>query len=1051
MAAVRIGRSALIVCAAAGLAFGLSALAFHPRDLEAGPTPTGAARTGVRPGTGSELEPVSESPLDEASAARLEKAATADAQVADPFAALGRDTLVERARSEVRFAREMLPLQPDRAGEWKPLIERAERLLGDVLRPGSEGRLPALVREIETVLAPMAPAAKSYTVHCVGHAHIDMNWMWSWPETVAVTLDTFATVLALMDEFPDFRFTQSQASVYEIAREYDPVLFERIRQRVREGRWEVAAVHWVEGDKNLASGESLARHLLYTRRYFAEHFDLSPEDVSLDWEPDTFGHAWTIPTIVSAAGVRTYYMCRGGAAEKPPVFWWRGPDGSRILVNLETTWYLGGIAPENALDLLRFSAKTGLRDWMRVYGVGDHGGGPTRRDILRCHEMNDWPIFPAFKLDTTREYYAGLEKASGGLPVVDGELNFEFTGCYTTQTQVKKFNRLGENLGLEAETAAALAGALARREYPRARLRQGWIDVLFGHFHDILPGSGVRATRQYQSGLFQKSAAALGTIRTQSLRAVADLVDTRFAETGPAGGAIDETKRAGDPRAMGAGAGRGTFWGGVSTAGHQAGWPRVYTVFNPSAWERSEVVTVTLWDTGNGTDAFAGGAAGAADRRYAVRAASGPAISGYLIAKGEYWGHDYVDIAFPATLPALGYACFAVQPAPEEPAVAADSAGAVSADSGAVRILEGNDLGFENEFLRARFDKLTGGIVELLDKRAGLDLADPADPLGVLEFGLERPGGMSAWVIQDALRVDGPPEIRSLGVSVRTPHLATIRAATKVNDSEIVLTYTLRAGEPRLEIALDAEWLERGSANIGIPRLRFRFPTALTKAAARYEIPFGAIARPQNRGEEVPGLRWADVIGEIAGTGRRAGLLLVNDGKYGHSLDGGTLGLTLIRSSYDPDPLPEIGRHETRVALIPHGPDAGEAALTRAGAAFNHPFQVVGTGVHGGRLPAASPALVSVEPASVLVSGLKRAEDGEALVLRVYETEGRDADATIAFDREAFGPIVRAAAVDLLERPLDGVRVHLDGGRVRLRVPARGIVTLAVETSPPSR
>ena len=145
--------------------------------------------------------------------------------------------------------------------------------------------------------------AKTYTVHNVGHAHIDMNWMWPWPETVAVTNDTFTTVLRLMDEFPDFRFTQSQASVYEIARRYNPALFERIKARVAEGRWEVAASQWVEGDKNLASGEAIARHLLYTRRFMEEQLGLKPEDVPIDFEPDTFGHAHTIPTLVSRGGV----------------------------------------------------------------------------------------------------------------------------------------------------------------------------------------------------------------------------------------------------------------------------------------------------------------------------------------------------------------------------------------------------------------------------------------------------------------------------------------------------------------------------------------------------------------------------------------------------------------------------------------------------------------------------------------------------------------------------------------------------------------------------
>jgi len=146
------------------------------------------------------------------------------------------------------------------------------------------------------------------------------------------------------------------------------------------------ASQWVEADKNLVAGESIARHLLYTRRFMKDELGLEPEEVPIDWSPDTFGHARTIPTLVSRGGVTRYYACRGGRDDKPPVFWWRGPDGSRVLVNLETTWYLKAAGPENASALLAFAAKTGLRDWMNVYGVGDHGGGPTRRDIRRILE-----------------------------------------------------------------------------------------------------------------------------------------------------------------------------------------------------------------------------------------------------------------------------------------------------------------------------------------------------------------------------------------------------------------------------------------------------------------------------------------------------------------------------------------------------------------------------------------------------------------------------------------------------------------------------------------
>ncbi len=423
-------------------------------------------------------------------------------------------TPVERFLAEIEFAEGLTALLGKKAAGWPRLIDRAFAIVHDAVEDGNADVLEKAVDRAESLLAPIGKIAKTYTIHCAGHGHIDMNWVWSWPETVAVTNDTFLTVLKLMDEFDDFCFTQSQASVYDIVRRYNPELFERIRQRVKEGRWEVAASHWVEGDRNLAGGEALTRHLLYTRQFMAEHFDLTPEDVAIDWSPDTFGHALTIPTIDSRGGVKYYYMWRGGSFDKPPVFWYQGPDGSRILVNLETTSYNGSIGTQDAMTMLKVCKKTGLRDFLNVYGVGDHGGGPTRRDILRCYELDGWPIYPTFRLTTIGNYYKILEKHGDRWPVIDRELNFEFTGCYTSQSRIKRINRLGENYMVEAEIAAALANRAVGREYPGRTLRDNWVDVLFSHFHDILPGSGIAETRQYSQGLFQRVAAATGMIKT---------------------------------------------------------------------------------------------------------------------------------------------------------------------------------------------------------------------------------------------------------------------------------------------------------------------------------------------------------------------------------------------------------------------------------------------------------------------------------------------------------------------------------------------------------
>ena len=210
---------------------------------------------------------------------------------------------IERIEAQLLFAQHLCDLHGDRAASWRRVIARARAHVQGALEKGYIDGIATVVAEAEEMLSPFVKTAKNYTAHCVGHAHIDMNWMWSWPETVSVTLDSFHTVLRLMAEYPSFTFSQSQASTYAIVERHDSDLLKRIAQRVKEGRWEVTASHWVEGDKNLASAESLCRQLLYTREYMHRLFGLRPEDVPIDWAPDTFGHAATMPTYLVDGGV----------------------------------------------------------------------------------------------------------------------------------------------------------------------------------------------------------------------------------------------------------------------------------------------------------------------------------------------------------------------------------------------------------------------------------------------------------------------------------------------------------------------------------------------------------------------------------------------------------------------------------------------------------------------------------------------------------------------------------------------------------------------------
>jgi alpha-mannosidase len=216
-----------------------------------------------------------------------------------------------------------------------------------------------------------------------------------------------------------------------------------------------------------------------------------------------------------------------------------------------------------------------------------------------------------------------------------------------------------------------------------------------------------------------------------------------------------------------------------------------------------------------------------------------------------------------------------------------------------------------------------------------------------LEYAVERPHRMTAWTIEQTGPVE-LPAVTAIRRRLTGPHRASIEVALRIHESTFTLTYELRAGDPKLYLHLTGVWFQRGTPETGVPTLRLAVPLALTDARGRYEIPFGAIDRTLNQGEEVPALQWAQVAG------REGGCLLLNDCKHGHSLTGSTLRLNLIRASYDPDILPEIGAHEVHLALQPLAGALPVAEAMHLGQEFNHPLRVIGTDAHPGTWPAAA-------------------------------------------------------------------------------------------------
>lgn len=933
----------------------------------------------------------------------------------------GVSNFMQRLRSEMEFAGKFAELFPDKQDKWQKLIIKAGEHVKKTLDAGGAIDFEKTAREAEEIMAPIGKVAKTYTVHCCGHAHIDMNWLWPWQETISVSHDTFKTVDRLMDEFPDFKFSQSQASTYIGMEEFCPEVFEAIRKRIAEGRWEPTASMWVEGDKNMASGEILCRHLLYTRRYFHERFGLPYDAIKIDWECDTFGHAHTLPGILNRGGVTRYYFHRTGPQQW--LYWWKSPDGSKVLGYRDKLGYNGAIVPDVVPWLVDYVKETGLRDWMFLYGVGDHGGGPTRRDLMRAAEMDGWPVYPTIKLSTTDAYFSIVEKQAENVPVVDGELNYVFEGCYTSQSNIKRANRVSENILPEVEAISLVAGAAAGFPYPMDEIRKGWRMAMFNQFHDILPGSGIHATYEYAQGLFQETQAIAGAIRTRALRQLSAQIDTSKASgvKPPAAG-----MGAGLGDSAGAGAGDPGIPGGVSAYAVGAVSAEPVVIFNQLGFPRSETVYAKVWNKEFPHD------------RISVRDESGAVTRGQVVGQGGYWGHNFITVAFPAKdVPATGYKVYTIDreaaPVPAE-GVKLTQRGEQFASGAAPVILE-------NEMISVEIDPPSGAIKHLIDKATGYDLVPEGRLMGVLEHVHEISKGMTAWIIGKIDRVDPLTQDGDLTVGQQGPHRASVITKRKVGDSTVSVEIGLNAGSAMVDFTVQVHWVEIGTAEKGIPQLRIAFPARVADPTATYEIPFGSIRRPAN-GQEVPALKWADLSGDRVGAKGTCGITMVNADKYGHNADENTLRLTLLRSSFDPDPIPETGDHTIRLAIIPHDGAVSVSDATRAGAAFGLPMNVASTDIHKGALPP-SRGFAEVLTPNVMLAAIKKAEDSDALIVRVYEVEGKDTEARIRLT-DLVSPGTPARQIDLMEQPIPKLKAKMEGDVLVVKVPAYGIASVMV-------
>ena len=798
----------------------------------------------------------------------------------------------------------------------------------------------ASLRAAQSKLEALKPWMQQFTIRLVGNSHIDMAWLWPWTETVEVVRNTFRSVLDLMREYPDFKFTMSSARTYEWMQEKYPDLFHEIEQRVKEGRWEVIGGMWVEPDLNMPDGESLVRQILVGKRYFRKNFGV---DVKIGWNPDSFGYNYQLPQIYKRSGMDYFVTQKLLWAHEfttfpYKLFWWQAPDGSRLLTYFPHD-YAGGIDAEPlATDLsiwipsIYGNKLTDSPEMMHLYGVGDHGGGPTRvmldhADQLRATET----VYPRLQFSFASDFFSSLEKKlpSMQVPTWDGELYFQYhRGVFTTQAETKRRIRQAEETVLNAEKFASLA-TLYGRPYPQDEMELTWKNLLFDHFHDIMPGSGIAVNYLDAKRNLEDVDRAANEVTLASIDELAAHVNTQ-----------------------------------------QQGVPVI--LFNSLSWPRTDVTEVESQLP-------------EAAHQIQVADASGKPAETQLLSLDP--GTHRARFLLLSHAPSLGYATYFVR--------------AAASASPAHSSLKASPDTLENEYIRVKIDPHTGCMTSLFDKRSGTESLAPAETDtggpknatcgNLLQTFVDKPKQWDAWNIDADFEkqhwdLDQADEVKLVESG---PLRAVIEIKNHFQNSTFVRDVTLYAGVPRVDVKMGADWHEKHIL------LKVAFSVSAHSDKATYEIPFGSVQRPTTRNTpaeqaqfEVPAQRWADL------SDATHGFSLLNDCKYGYDAKGNVLRLSLLRSPEWPDPHADEGHHEFTYSLYPHGGGWKEALTIRRGYELNYKLISLAVGKHQGALPSEH-SFVQVKSDNIIVSALKKAEDEHSLILRFYEWAGKQGDVTL--------------------------------------------------------
>ncbi|MGB3293807.1 MAG: alpha-mannosidase [Phormidesmis sp.] len=816
--------------------------------------------------------------------------------------------------------------------------------------------------QVRETLISLTPPLKQRQIQCVGHAHLDMAWLWPIADTWNAAERTFQSVLDLQKDFPDLTYTHSSPALFEWLEHNRPELFQQIQQKVTEGSWSIDAGLWIEPEFNLIGGEAIARHILYGQHYCQEKFGKISK---IAWLPDSFGFCWQLPQLLTQGGIEIFATLKlswNDTTEFPhSLFWWESPDGSRIL-----SLMLPPIGTD--IDPIKMSAhakkwetRTQLPNTLWLPGLGDHGGGPTRDMLEKAYRWQQSPFFPTLTFTTPKNYINTLPRSpvpplsSPHLPLWQTDLYLELhRGCYTTHADQKQHNRRCEDLLYQAEVFATIAYLKANQPYPKADLERAWKSLLFNQFHDILPGTAIPE-------VFVEANQAWEQVRSIGQRILDESI-----------GAIASTIPLPKPP-------------------HPLA--KAIVVFNPLSWSRNAVITLSV-------PSFSPDAAHSSWSIYDGTHQLVP----YQTDSKEVAEQIDRDLSFLAqNLPAVGYQNFWLCPTREKASQPPE------------------DYSLENEFLKVTIDPETGQIVSLIEKSTQKETF--STPGNQLQTFRDQGQYWDAWNI-DPEYASHPlpgPALQSIRWIKAGPVRQELKVTYRFNQSTISQNHILETGVPFLKIETFIDWQETHvllkayfPLSISSEIATYEIPFG---AIARKTTPETAAEKAQ---WEVPALRWADL------SNQSFGMCLLTQGKHGFDASPNHLRLSLLKSPVWPDPNADKGSHHFAYAIYPHTGSWQTARAAHAAREFTiapivHRPEFTSPNNKVGQC---RQSFLQVQNANLILSAFKLTEDdSDDLILRCYEAYGENAIVDITHSLGVIGldegTITNASIhTDLIETPI---------------------------------